>query len=427
MTATVDSTTLTAALAAADAAANGAKNAAYLNSIATSIGANYKVLLKRDGTTVYTGTATGSLAVADGTITVSGSHGSVSISTADIDTGSWVIRVEKAAASTTYFESSLTKNGGSGPFFLSDDLDGSGTLTWGDITFSSPALDTEASSGDSVQTVIDDMSLENDGYALYVDSYPHQSRYLWNADPAATDVIPGFVAFGNRWRIDEQLDWVTNNSSIPAQYKTYPGSQCRYVDHWYVLCDEAGHSASNTRVRIEAMSFKLRNRDTKVWTTVQARDATSNFYADKNQIQSTGGAPNNRYDGDVTEVLVPAGPWNYTIHGGVFTKDYVEIESYDCVLLTFKASLVLDNPLGTDDRANARVLIWCGSDVFPTNRGWADLNNQVLPSFAHSRLRRVTTAGVYIHACNLSVARQNYVGPNASVTVESFRQYPPAL
>lgn len=427
MTATVDSTTLTAALAAADAAANGAKNAAYLNSIATSIGANYKVLLKRNGTTVYTGTATGSLAVADGTITVSGAHGSVSITTADIDTGSWVIRVEKAAASTTYFESTLTPSSGAGPFFLSDDLDSSGTVTFGAMTFASPALDTASSSGDSLQTVIDDMGLENDTYAVGIESYPSQSKYIWNADPALTNVTPGFTAFGNRWRIDEQASWVANNGSIPAQFRTYPGSQCKYTDHWYVISDAAGHSATNTRVRVEEMSYKLRNASTKVWTTLRSQDNTSQFYASKSSVQSVGGGPDVRYDGSVSEIYVPPGQWNYTIHGIVAAKDYVDITLYDCVLLTFKASLVLDNPAGTDDRSSAKILMWVGSDVFPTTRGWDDLNGQNLPSFAHSRLKYVTSTPQWFHACNLSNARQDYAGPNASITLESLRQYPPPL
>lgn len=429
MTATVDSTTLTAALAAADAAANGAKNAAYLNSIATSIGANYKVLLKRDGTTVYTGTATGSLAVADGTITVSGSHGSVSITTADIDTGSWVIRVEKAAASTTYFESTITPSSGAGPFFLSDDLDSSGTVTFGAMTFASPALDTASSSGDSLQTVIDDMGLANDSFAPGIESYPSQSKYIWNADPSLTNATPSSTAFGNRWRIDEQADWVRNNQLIPAQFRTYPGSQCYWTDHWYVISDGPGHSATNTRVRVEEMSYKLRNRNTKVWTTFRSQDTSSQFYASKSSVQFIGGGPDvRREEGtNIPEIYVPPGSWNYTIHGIINAKDYIDISPYDCILLTWKASLVVDNPALTDDRSSAKILMWVGSDVFPSERGWADLNGQNLPAFAGSRLKYVTSTPQWFHACNLSNARQDYTGPNASITLESLRQYPPPL
>lgn len=427
MTVTVDATTQATAVAAAGAAANGAKNAAYLNAISTAIGANYKVLLKREGSTVYTGTATGSLSVAAGQIALPTSLGSVTVSAADIDTGSWVIRVEKAADSAVYFQSTLTPTSGSGPFYLTADLESSGTLTLGSLVFASPEFDTEASSGDSVDKIISDMGNENDAAAIGIDSYPSQSKYIWNANPALTNVTPGFTAFGNRWRIDEQADWVRNNTSIPAQYRTYPGSQCKYIDLWYVISDASGHSANNTRVKVEAASLKLRNASSKVWTTPISQDSTGQFYASKSSVQSIGGSPDVRTVGNTKEILVPAGVWNYTIHGIVAAKYYVDISLYDAVLVTYKVSLVVDNPALTDDRASAKVLIWAGADVFPTERGWDDLNGQNLPAFAHSRLMFVTSTPQFIHACNLSNARQDYTGPNASITVESLRQYPPPL
>lgn len=427
MTVTVSATEQAAALAAASGAANGAKNAAYLSSIQTAIGSNFKVLLKRDATTVYSGVATGTLTISSGTFVLPTSLGSVSISDADIDTGTWVIRVEKASDDTVYFQSSVTPSAGAGPFFLSDDLSSSGTLTLGAMTFASPSFDTEASSGDSVDKVIADMGNKNDAVAVGVESYPSQSKYLWNADPALTDITPGFTAFGNRWRIDEQADWVSDNTSIPSQFRSYPGSQCKYMDLWYVLFDGPGHSASNTRVKIDTASLKIRNRSTKVWTTPLSQDQTSLFYASKSSVQAISGDPDVRDNGNAREVKVPPGVWNYTIHGIWGSKYFLDVTPYDCVLHTLRMSLVLDNPAGTDDRANAKVLVYIGGDVFPTSRGWDDLNGQNLPGFAVSRLMYITSTPQYFHACNLSNSRQDYQGPDASITVESFRANPPPL
>lgn len=53
MTAVVSTTMQNAAIAAANASPNGSKNAAYLSSIQTAIGANYKRVLYQTGVAKY--------------------------------------------------------------------------------------------------------------------------------------------------------------------------------------------------------------------------------------------------------------------------------------------------------------------------------------------------------------------------------------
>jgi hypothetical protein len=131
---------LNAALSAAGAAADGARESAYMTHVQTGIGTSWKRQLLRDDVVVYEGTGTGLLPFVGRTFTIPGVTKS-SISNADIDTGEWVHRIIHASDATKYIAGLVTKTGGAGPGFLTDDLVSPNDVLWGNFTATGPVLD----------------------------------------------------------------------------------------------------------------------------------------------------------------------------------------------------------------------------------------------------------------------------------------------
>lgn len=130
-----------AATSAATNAADGSKNAAYLSSIQSDIGANYTRRLTRDGVTVWSATQTGTLPISNSAFVLPTTATQTSISTADIDTGTWEHRIESATDPAKYIATGVTAIGGGGPLTLSGDLVAGGTLSLGSVLLNSPPFD----------------------------------------------------------------------------------------------------------------------------------------------------------------------------------------------------------------------------------------------------------------------------------------------
>lgn len=137
----VSPTQQAAALAAGNAAAEGAKNSAYLTSLQTAIGSNFKRRLYRDGVLVWDSTASGTLPISGGAFALPTVVTQTSISAADIDAGVWLHSVENASNANIFIRTRVTPVGGAGPATLSADLAAGGQITLQSFTLSPPALD----------------------------------------------------------------------------------------------------------------------------------------------------------------------------------------------------------------------------------------------------------------------------------------------
>ena len=153
MSAIYSSTEQTAAMAAGNAAANGAKEAAFLSSWQTAIGSNGKVVLYRDAVSVWSSTLTGTVPISGSAFVIT-AVSQVSISAADIDTGAWELRVEKAADAAVYFGCTVARAAATDVAELNGDLPAVGTLTLGTLTFNAPALDTVLPTAEQVETLV---------------------------------------------------------------------------------------------------------------------------------------------------------------------------------------------------------------------------------------------------------------------------------
>ena len=117
----------------------------------------------------------------------------------------------------------------------------------------------------------------------------------------------------------------------------------------------------------------------------------------------------------------------YATHGAWGPQQYLDAAPYDCLMHICMAQLVLDNPAGVDERANAKWLMQMGGDFYPAQGGNQSLFGRFIafPGFSASRLKYVTSTPQWFSTSNLSNARQDYIGPNSSVTVASFLANPP--
>lgn len=129
------------AIAAANNAINGTKTATFLSSWQTKLGSNPALSLYREGVKVWSARITGNLPIEGNSFKVPISNTQQSISTADIDTGSWEFRIENAANPTIYYGATVTKAGAVDVLALTNDLSADGSVTIGNIVFNAPTLD----------------------------------------------------------------------------------------------------------------------------------------------------------------------------------------------------------------------------------------------------------------------------------------------
>lgn len=140
----VDDASITAALVAVAAAGLGTKNAAYRGSLSTSMGSNFKRQLWRDGVKVWEATTSGgalSALVVGNTFVLSPTASQTLITVADIDSGTWIHRIENASDATRFIATQVGKTGQGLPGALSDDLIASGGVILGSAILTCPNFD----------------------------------------------------------------------------------------------------------------------------------------------------------------------------------------------------------------------------------------------------------------------------------------------
>lgn len=402
----------------------GTQQQSWATQIATGyIGDGARCILKRGGSTVYNDTFTGSpVANADGSIVMPAvlSPPAATNVAADIHTGVWTCRIEKASDATRSITGTLGPPGSGADFILSIDLDGTTGMSVGSIVFNPPGgLDVgyvPPSTGVpiySAQTTVEDMGLGNSFPAFGFGA-------SWSTWPN-----PAFVAWGNRGIFEEQADWVRNQGGVP-------GGAWRYFNKWMVPYLGAAHNAINLRVRFEKQKFLGRRRSTGNWEAILTGNADSIFWfpASLGGAIAIPGQLDYRKVNGGSEVMIQNTPnvaenTRYVHHGMWTGHFFFDPTPFDALMHSALCTLVLDNPAGVDQRANARVGMAMGGDCFPTSAGYNGIKPANTPAWAHSRIKQLTSSPQWCTTANLSNARQDYVGPNASVSVQSFLDRPP--
>lgn len=411
---------------------SGTQKAHYCNAVLTALGASPKIILKREGSTVYQSTYSSSLTVSSGSLVLPASIAAPSINTAaDIDTGTWLLEVEKASDSGVKLQLSLGPAGGSTLAFLSQDLDGSNVVVPSVISLSAPAsLDVgyvPPGSGTigslTVQTLIDDMGLFNDHPAYGFNSG-------WSRNPGNA-----FVSWGNNWQASVQEDWFKNASGNVAYVNAYP--YWRYFLPWMVpyIADSHPSTALNVGLRMSRFRMFARIRSNQQYVLLRKDNngaGTSWFQAALGNALGTDGDVEERKLSDYVEVWIKnifssseAGAGiGYAHHGLWSSPQFMDESPYDYIVCAAKAQLVKWNAAGADNLDAARIVMAMGGDPYPGG-GWTPASDRPIPSYAHSRLKLITRNAQWFTTSNLLNARQTHNGPTASISVQSLRDNPP--
>ncbi|MBX3703988.1 MAG: hypothetical protein KF822_09460 [Steroidobacteraceae bacterium] len=401
----------------------GTQKAAWSDDIRSGyIGSAAKLILKRNGTKQYETTFTGAATTdGDGNILMPGALAAPSTHlAADIDTGTWTLRIEKASDSSKGIDGTLGPPGSDANFILSKDTDGSNAITAGTIKLLAPAtLDVGAGAGDlpaySAQGTVSDMGLANDFNA-------YGSNTPWATGMSGGQVVPpAAVVMGNRGRANELESWWTGLSEAQPYLNKW-----NYFLLWMVGFFGGGHVGGNNAIKVWKAKKLARRRSDGQWVLIRAASSYEWFPAALAGATQIPGSVNTQAPAPGISVVEMGDPMaranKYVTHGLWGGINAFDQDSYDCILHAMCASLELWNPAGSDNRATSQITLQMGADYYPVNYGGA---LPWYPGCGLSRLKAVTPTKQWFTFANLSNARQAYIGQNASVSVSSFLNNPP--
>ncbi|MDO4681858.1 MAG: hypothetical protein Q4B17_03605 [Lautropia sp.] len=274
-----------------------------------------------------------------------------------------------------------------------------------------PAVPTSGNNGpqrtvNSVQTIIDDMRLRNDGVLAGVNQ-----GYGWAKGP-------GYVVMGNDAR-------GTNTPGYWSVYNTHYKSSAYWnaIIPWVVVFDGVGNQATNTRVQLKNIKLYMKRKSNNRWEKIVDERVSGENYPKSLQGDRTT-TPDLRYDADGSRSIRPAGG-NNVFHGWGAIQN-IDARDIRAIFVTVQARLVVDNPNRPDDRARARYLVHVGSDYYPEA---STRVGQLAPSFYFpgvgvSRAKYVTNQW---QAFNFATIDAGIQEPGGSISTRELRDNPPPL
>src|SRR5690606_27779814 len=88
------------------------------------------------------------------------------------------------------------------------------------------------------------------------------------------------------------------------------------------------------------------------------------------------------------EIRLPAGPLSYVLLGVWDSPRYLDIDPYDCIQHTVWAQLVMWDPTGVNDLADAGLMLQCGADWYAEAANFTQY--APIPGLQVSRLKTIT-------------------------------------
>ncbi|MEI7443460.1 MAG: hypothetical protein WCK28_01090 [Burkholderiales bacterium] len=268
----------------------------------------------------------------------------------------------------------------------------------------------------SIDTIVADMSLENDSRP---DGIP---KFLWATGPRPAAVLMGADPRGSKMQ-----QWWLDMPAVEARYKS-SALWTAYVQ-WFLIFEGVGNAGDNVRVEVRNPRTYYLSRKTGTWTAIGGLQPGSHwFQAWKRDLTWANDSVDLRRnpDGSVG-VRVPPGSPN--VMHGIWQQGKLDIanivEDMEALFVTVQARLVVDDPARPDDRARANLLMHVGGDYYPDMKATAA--NSFPPGAGVSRLKRITPHWQSFNFATLDVARQDYRGAPASIGAARFRSNPPPL
>jgi hypothetical protein len=190
----------------------------------------------------------------------------------------------------------------------------------------------QASQVNSLQTVIDDMTLPHEGR-------PHG--------------------------VPDSYDWVRGPSLGRG---SHPPATWHAMTAWGQLYEDAkGNPARNTRVQIRRMRTYLLSKRDGQWHQVQSSEGVQGAAYREDFVEDINKQPDLRHESDGSVSVTAGGGFNFHFWPA---EGRVNIDPSDVagVFITVEARLVVDDPAKPDDRARARYLLSVGGDYWQSRQ-----------------------------------------------------------
>ncbi len=278
-----------------------------------------------------------------------------------------------------------------------------------------PIVATPASAANSVETIINDMGLPNDGI---LDGIP---GFFW-----ATNQVPGQVAMGADPRGCYAPQWWQNSGSVRAEYK-----DCEYWNgfiQWFVIFEGVGNAANNVRIETRRPRTWYLSKNTGQWKLLGQADGTGWFLASKSNLVYASDSVDTitGQDGSTSLRVDRASPYSYH---GVWPQGVINIAGavgdIRALFTTVEARLVVNDPSQNDDRDKAFWMLQSGADYYPDVG--VPVQDALPPGAGLSRSKRLTSQWQSFNFATISNARVDYRGPNPPLTPAQLRQNPPPI
>lgn len=258
----------------------------------------------------------------------------------------------------------------------------------------------------SVQTIIDDMRLYNEGELAGVNK-----SMGWASGP-------GYVVMGNIPRGSNTPGyWNPSNT----QFKT--SATWNAVIPWLVVFDGVGNRATNTRVQIKPIKLYMKRKSNNRWELIVNAPVSGEDYPKSLQGSDTT-RPNLYNNADGTRSLKPNGR-DRVFHGWGHVKGF---DAWDlkALVVTTQARLIVDNPARADDRHLAKYLIHVGADYYPEA---GTRVNETAPAyyFPGVGLSRAKYVQNNWRAFNFATIDAGKPEPGGSIPTQELRDNPPPL
>jgi len=134
---------------------------------------------------------------------------------------------------------------------------------------------------------------------------------------------------------------------------------------WFVIYPGSAHTAKNVRVKISAITLYTLSKSNGTWTKLGSGDGNpewaGNYDFDmitqiKDAIPRVEPGGNLSYKLDANSHPIHGGLSSFAIPGSNVANVFAQVTS----------ELILDNPMGVDDRSSAQLLVQMGVDYYPS-------------------------------------------------------------
>ncbi len=280
-------------------------------------------------------------------------------------------------------------------------------------------------SGEGLSAVIDDIKS---------DMQLNEAKLL-NAPPTWGWAIGAAIGMGSAPRGDAAPpSWIPTDTSLRSS------SPWNAVVPWFVIFPGTANAAKNVRIKVYGATIYFLLKSTNQWKKIDtglgnptwAQVSTPNYssilYKSYPRIEADGYLS---YKLDANSNPIHGGTPRYQLSS--YGIDPLDINA---VYVNFKTQLVLDDPLGVDDRSSAQILVQVGADYYPTmattSADFAPV--YYTPALGFSRFGLVKPLPRTHHMATISSARyitpSDYVnaGGQTAIPVDQFAvNMPPVL